>query len=348
MRIGVGAALRVLRVVPCVGVTGLFCDGGVNRIVDGQVQCHHTVATGGKGVGLRIVTRGGVRSAVPRVDSASLRRDGFGDRRAGQSGKIGACPNAGVAGRADVAEPYTIVCIGHKTCQLNRGGDIGHRCPSTSRAGNGVVDRQGLQAQMAAGIRIGDCHRIGIDVGNLIMHAVAVDGMALSIVHHIVDVGMIGRPSINFDARDDNSIGSRDDEIVLSIDTEGCTDIIVGWSITCRKLVGHKRNVVVKVDNHAIEGLFVGITLLGEIKGIVHILVRSAVGHVLQFRGIGTIVRPNHLGGIHGYIVHRQLDGSTAYKLFRAERNNTAPIAGVAHGTDGAHLHLIAGLRIKV
>ena len=92
----------------------------MRRIVDGQVQCHHTVATSGKGVGLRIVTRGGVRSAVPRVASASLRRDGFGDRRAGQSGEIGACPNAGVASRADVAEPYTIVCIGHKTCQQNR------------------------------------------------------------------------------------------------------------------------------------------------------------------------------------------------------------------------------------
>ena len=112
--------------------------------------------------------------------------------------------------------------------------------------------------------------------------------------------------------------------------------------------MSYKCDVIVDIDRHSVERLCICIALLGEIKGIVHILVRGAVGHILQFRGIGTIVRPNHLGGIHSDIVHRQLDGSTAYKLFRAERNNTAPIAGVAHCTDGAHLHLIAGLRIKV
>ena len=179
------------------------------------------------------------------------------------------------------------------------------------------------------------------------MRTGAINAAGLSTISTPIEIRMI-RVGIDLDSRDDRTIGRRYTETILRIHTERIIINIICGGITSCIFMSHKCDVVVKVDNHAIEGLSVCITLLGEIKGIVHILVRGAVGHVLQFRGIGTIVRPNHLGGIHSDIVHRQLDGSTAYKLFRAERNNTAPIAGVAHRADGAHAHFVAGLRIKV
>ena len=82
MRIGVGAALRVLGVVVChpgVTATSRLGEGSVRRIMDGQMQRHHTVATRCRRQGLLVVAAGRINLVVPSIAFASRDRKFIGN-----------------------------------------------------------------------------------------------------------------------------------------------------------------------------------------------------------------------------------------------------------------------------